>query len=75
MASPVGSERNLERLLEHVLLARPDATLADIRNLAPAFRSTADVDLAALAARIRQRLSAKRAQRRRRIKSSKLPSR
>jgi len=49
-------------LLERILIARPDATLEDIRRIAPLFQDTGDKQLENQIARLKQRIASKRAQ-------------
>lgn len=46
-------KQQLKNLLERVLIARPDATLEDIRNLVPAIRDKSDEEVEKMVTPIR----------------------
>lgn len=66
MARPPGEGRKLRldrnSLLERILVARPDATLEDIRRIAPLFQDTGDKQLENQVTRLKQRIASKRTQ-------------
>lgn len=46
-------KQQMKNLIERVLIARPDATPDDIRNLVPALRDKSDAEIEAIVAPIR----------------------
>lgn len=48
-------KQQLKNLVERVLLARPDASLSEIRNLVPQLRDRSDAEIERLVAPIRNR--------------------
>lgn len=55
---------NLEKLLERLLTARPNAGPEEVKLLAPYFREVSDAALSELMTRMRQRIAAKAKRRR-----------
>lgn len=46
-------KQQMKNLIERVLIARPDATVDDIRNLVPALRDKGDAEIEAIVTPIR----------------------
>ena len=58
-SQPRQAQLDREKLLERILIARPGASLEDIRCIAALFWEVADKQLQNQVARIRQRIAAK----------------
>lgn len=52
-------KQQLQNLIERVLIARPDASADDIRNLVPALREKSDEEIERIATPIRNRRAGK----------------
>lgn len=59
-----GADLDLDKLLESVLIARPNAGPDEVRRLAPPLRDIPEKDLAEKMGRARQRISAKSSRKR-----------